>query len=59
MLESIGGRRFIMTIGCGVVSTVLVCFGKISGGEFVTLVTLTIVPYIGFNTHAKIKGAKE
>ena len=57
-LDDYGGRRFLMTMGCGVVSTVLLWFGKISGSEYVTLVTLTVVPYIGFNTQEKIKAAE-
>lgn len=57
-IESYGGRRFIMTMGCGVVATILLWFGKISGSEFVTLITLTVVPYIGFNTQQKIQGGK-
>jgi len=57
-IDSYGGRRFIMTMGCGVVATCLVWFGKISGSEFVTLITLTVVPYIGFNTQQKIQAVK-
>jgi len=57
-LDSYGGRRFLMTMGCGVVSSALLWFGKISGSEYVTLVTLTVVPYIGFNTQQKIQGLK-
>jgi len=56
-LDDYGGRRFLMTMGCSLVSTVLLWFGKISGSEYVTLVTLTVVPYIGFNTQEKIKAA--
>lgn len=57
-IQSIGGRRFFLTLGCGVASFVLVWFGKISGSEFVTLTTLTLVPYLGFNTQQKIQGVK-
>jgi len=57
-MNNYGGRRFLMTMGCGVVSTVLLWFGKISGSEYVTLVTLTVVPYIGFNTQQKIQAVK-
>jgi len=58
LIDRFGGRRFIMVIGCGIVSTVLLWFGKVSGSEFVTLITLTVVPYIGFNTQQKIQGGK-
>lgn len=57
-MEGYGGRRFLMTMGCGLVSTALLWFGKISGSEYVTLVTLTVVPYIAFNTQQKIQEVK-
>lgn len=56
--DSIGGRRFFLTLGCGIASFILTWFGKISGSEFVTLTTLTLVPYLGFNTQQKIQGVK-
>lgn len=58
-IENYGGRRFVMTMGCGIVSTFLLWFGKISGSEYVTLITLTVVPYIGFNTQQKIQETKQ
>lgn len=57
-IETYGGRRFVMTMGCGIATTALVWFEKITGSEFVTLITLTVVPYIGFNTQQKIQGMK-
>jgi hypothetical protein len=48
-----GGRRFLMVIGCAAVSTVLVWFGKVSGAEFVTLISLTVGAYIAGNTYQK------
>ena len=56
--ESVGGRRFFLTLGCGIASLILVWFEKITGSEFVTLTTLTLVPYLGFNTQQKIQGGK-
>ena len=56
--ESIGGRRFFLTLGCGIASFILVWFEKITGSEFVTLTSLTLVPYLGFNTQQKIQGGK-
>ena len=57
-IENYGGRRFLMTMSCGIVASCLLWFGKISGSEYVTLITLTVVPYIGFNTQQKIQGGK-
>lgn len=54
MTSKYGSRRFIMVMGCAIVSTGLVYLGKIDGGEFVALVSLTVVPYLGFNTQQHI-----
>ena len=52
-IDSYGGRRFLLTLGCGIASTILVWFGKISGGEYVTIVSLTIAAYITGNVTQK------
>jgi hypothetical protein len=49
----LGGRRFVMVMGCAMVSTVLVWFGKVSGAEFVTLISLTVGAYQAANTYQK------
>tara|TARA_R110001599_G_scaffold171353_1_gene362448 strand:+ start:463762 stop:463947 length:186 start_codon:yes stop_codon:yes gene_type:complete len=51
--SSIGGRRFLLTLGCGIVCTVLVWFGKISDGVFATVVVATVAAYITGNTVQK------
>lgn len=45
-LSLAGGRRFLLCLGCGFVSSLLVCFGKISGAEYVTVVSLTVGAYV-------------
>jgi len=51
----LGGRRYLMTMGCCAISTVLVWHGKIGGGEFVTLISLAMAFYNAANTAQKIK----
>ena len=58
IIPKLGGRRFILTMGCAAVSTVLLWFAKISGAEFVTIISLTVAAYITGNTAQKF-GAKE
>lgn len=58
-IDTFGGRRFLLVLFCAIMSIFLIWFEKIGGGEFVTLITLTVVPYVGFNTQEKIKGRKE
>lgn len=44
--EALGGRRFLLTIGSGIVSTILRVVDKIDISAFVTLVLATIATYI-------------
>jgi hypothetical protein len=52
-LDSMGGRRFLMTMGCGIACTMLVWFGKIEGGIFRDVVIATVAVYIAGNTYQK------
>lgn len=58
-ITGLGGRRFILTMGCSIMSTFLVWHGKIGGGEFVTLISLTAAAYIAGNTGQKVWGKHE
>jgi hypothetical protein len=51
--DPIGGRRFLMTMGCGIVCTVLVWFGKIDGNIFRDVVIATVAVYIAGNVIQK------
>lgn len=51
----VGGRRFTLTVGAGLVHTLLLWFGKISGEQFVMLTASTVAVYIGANTYQKSK----
>jgi len=42
----VGGRRFFLTLGAGVTSTVLVWFGKITGEVYSSIVMATVAAYI-------------
>jgi uncharacterized membrane protein len=53
IIPKLGGRRFILTMGCAVVSTILLWFAKISGAEYVTIISLTVAAYITGNTAQK------
>jgi hypothetical protein len=53
----VGGRRFALTVGAGVVHSLLLWFGKISGEQFVMLTASTVAVYIGANTYGKVKEA--
>jgi hypothetical protein len=53
--ETIGGRRFLMTMGCGVACTVLVWNAKISDAIFRDIVIATVAAYIAGNVVQKVK----
>ena len=48
-----GGRRFFMTMGSGVVNTLLLMGGYIGEQSYVTLTIATVAVYIGGNTYQK------
>jgi hypothetical protein len=52
----VGGRRFVLTVGAGLVHTLLLWAGKLSGEQFVMLTASTVAVYIGANTYQKSKG---
>lgn len=53
--ETVGGRKFFLSVGCGVVSTVLLWFGKLTSSDFVMLAGFTVGAYITGGTLENIK----
>lgn len=47
-LENYGGRRFLLTVGCGLATTLLQCFGKLdpAGTSFAMVIGSTVAAYI-------------
>lgn len=58
LIESAGGRRFVMTMGCGIVCTILVVLGHITDVIFRDTIIATVSVYIAGNTTQKIKAPK-
>lgn len=56
-LDTIGGRRFLMSIGAGVATTVLQWFGKLdnAGSTYSVVVIATVAAYITGNVTQKVK----
>ncbi len=52
-LVAAGGRRFLLTLGNALVNTLLLATGRLAGGEYVTIVTLTTGAYIAAGTWQK------
>lgn len=56
-ITSSGGRRFLLSVGCGIVCTFLVWFGKITPEIFRDVVIACVASYIIGNTYQKIKSS--
>lgn len=54
-LTTAGGRRFLLTLGCGVATTGLCWFAKITGEVYATVIIATVAAYITGNVTQKIK----
>lgn len=54
-LICLGGRRFLLTVGCGAVTCFLCWHGKISGTELRDIIIGTVGAYILGNTYQKSK----
>lgn len=57
-LETYGGRRFVLAVGSLIMSSIMLAFDKIDGGEYVTLCLLTYGGYITANVTQKNIEAK-
>lgn len=57
-LETLGGRKFFITLGCGIACTGLVWFMKISDAIFRDIIIATVAVYIAGNVVQKRKAAE-
>jgi hypothetical protein len=59
MIEKIGGRRFLLTLGCGMACTLLVWEAKISDAIFRDIIIATVAAYIAGNVVQKVKAPQQ
>ena len=57
-LDSIGGRRFLLTVAAGIATTTLQWFGKLdaAGMAYTATIGATVAAYITGNVYQKVKG---
>jgi len=58
-LSKFGGRRFLLTLGCGIITSALVWFGKISDSVYATVIVATVAAYITGGTAQKFSKHEE
>jgi uncharacterized membrane protein YeaQ/YmgE (transglycosylase-associated protein family) len=56
--KACGGRRFLLSVGCGLVTTALCWAGKIDGGTFAMVMLGTVGAFIGGNVYESVKAPK-
>lgn len=56
IIGNLGGRKFFMAMGCGVINTVLVWFSKIDGPIYRDVILGTVAVYIAGNAYQAVKG---
>lgn len=54
-----GGRRFLLTLGAGIASTVLVWFHRITSSDYVLLISATVGAFIAGASWKKGERDKE
>lgn len=61
ILNGFGGRRFLITLGCGIATTLLQWFGKLdpAGSTYALVVVGTVGAYITGDTVERVKTPKE
>lgn len=57
-LQKLGGRRFLLAAGAGVVTTALCWAGKISGETYAMVVIATVGAFIAGNVMESVKAGK-
>ena len=57
LMENVGGRRFVVTVGAGVMTSLLQYLGKLdpAGSTYAMVIIGTVGAYIAGNTTQKVK----
>lgn len=53
-IQQYGGRRFILSVGCGAITSLLLAFGFLSDSSYTQIIIATVGAYIAGNTAQKV-----
>lgn len=56
--KAVGGRTFILTVGCGIVTSLMRVFDVLEDGSYVAIITASVCTYIakaGWDEHSKTR----
>jgi len=54
VLDTVGGRRFVAVMACGLATTILCACGRIDAEWYVEAIKWTIVPFVMGNTISQL-----
>jgi hypothetical protein len=56
--KKLGGRRFLLSVGCNLVTSALLYLGKLDGGSYTAITIATVGAYIAGDTMQGISKQK-
>lgn len=57
-ISAFGGRKFLVTVGCGGVCSILLWFGKLDNGSYTAIILGTVGAFIAGAAYQNVKGSK-
>lgn len=59
LYDTVGGRRFLLTVSTQAISSILLWYGKLTPDAYSMIVLGTVGVFIGANTYQKVKGVSD
>lgn len=59
VIGKLGGRKFLLCVGCGAVTSLLLWFGKLESGGYTTIILGTVGAFIVGNVAAQKMGGPD
>jgi hypothetical protein len=57
--DTVGGRRFVFAVGLTVISTALLWLGKLTSGDFATILNFNVIALVAGHSTDKFAKGKE